>query len=125
MKPKVLDGLVLAYGVLLIVLGLIGGLVGHSTISLIAGIASGAIVLFFLAITAKKRQVGRIGVAVVSLILFLQFAGSIAMRLNAAPTAVAPKTPIWQAYVIAPVSLIVFLALGVGHMMAMKAKRLD
>ena len=121
-KPKVLDGLVLAYGVLLIALGLYGGLVGHSNISLIAGLGSGVLVLGFLAVTAKKRQVGRIGVAVVSLLLFLNFAGSIARNATATTP---PKTPVWQAYVLAPASLIVFLALGLGHMRATKARRLE
>lgn len=124
MKPKVLDGIVLAYGVFLIVLGIVGYVVGHHVMSLIAGGVAGALVLFFLSITAKKRQIGRIGVAVISLLMFLQFAGSIAMRMSADP-ATAPKTPIWQAYVIAPVSLLVFLALGMGHMAAMRERRLE
>lgn len=122
MKPKVLDGLVLAYGLMLIALGIVGFVAGGSVISLVAGGISGALVLFFLAITAKKRQIGRIGVAVVSLLMFLNFAGAIAKNLTATTP---PKTPVWQAYVIAPVSLIVFLALGIGHMTAMKAKRLE
>ena len=125
MKPKVLDGLVLAYGLLLIALGVVGYALGHSVISLIAGGVSGALVLFFLAITAKKRQIGRIGVAVISLLMFLNFAGAIASRLSAVATANPPKTPIWQAYVLAPVSLLVFLALGFGHMAAMKARKLE
>jgi uncharacterized membrane protein (UPF0136 family) len=123
-KPKALDRIVLSYGIFLIVMGVIGYVVGHHLMSLIAGGLAGALVLFFLAITAKKRQIGRIGVAVISLLMFLQFAGSIAMRLTADP-ATAPKTPIWQAYVIAPVSLLVFAALGMGHMAAMKERRLE
>jgi len=123
-KPKVLDGLVLAYGLLLIALGIVGYAIGHSVISLIAGGVSGALVLFFLAITAKKRQVGRIGVAVISLLMFLNFAGAIAKNLTADP-AIASKTPVWQAYVLAPVSLLVFLALGIGHMLAMKERKLE
>ena len=122
MKPKVLDGLVLAYGLLLIIMGIVGYVLGHSVISLIAGGTVGALVLIFLAITAKKRQVGRIGVAVLSLLMFLNFAGAIARNLTATTP---PKTPVWQAYVIAPISLLVFLALGVGHMSAMKARRLE
>ena len=121
-KPKVLDGIVLAYGLCLIVLGIVGYVLSQSLISLIAGVVSGALVLVFLAITAKKRQLGRIGVAAISLLMALQFAGSIVRNLTATTPS---KTPVWQAYVIAPVSLLVFLALGLGHMQAMKAKRLE
>lgn len=122
MKPKVLDGLVLAYGLFLIAMGILGYVLAKHWQSLAGGVVAGALVLFFLAITAKKRQAGRIGVAVVSLLMFLQFAGSIARSLAATTPS---KTPVWQAFVIAPVSLLVFLALGLGHMSAMKAKRLE
>ena len=122
MKPKVLDGIVLAYGLFLIVLGIVGYATSQHLISLIAGGVSGALVLFFLAITAKFRQAGRIGVAVISLLMFLNFAGAIARSLTATTPS---KTPIWQAYTVAPISLLVFLALGFGHMQAIKAKRLE
>lgn len=122
MKPKVLDGLVLAYGIFLIAMGALGYILSHHVISLIAGGTAGVLVLVFLAITAKKRQIGRIGVAAISLLMFLNFAAAIAKNLTATTP---PKTPIWQAYTIAPVSLLVFLALGMGHMAAMKERRLD
>jgi len=123
MKPKVLDGLVLFYGLLLIVLGVIGYVVGHHFMSLVGGGTAGVLVLGFLAITAKKRQLGRIGVATVSLLMFLMFAGQIA-----SPKATNPGDPprrVWQAYTAASASLVVFLALGYGHMSAMKERKLE
>ena len=122
MKPKVLDGIVLAYGLFLIALGIVAYAISQHTMSLVGGGGAGLLVLGFLAITAKKRQLGRIGVAVVSLGMLLMFTGTIVRSLNATTPS---KTPVWQAYTIAPVSLLVFLALGVGHMQAMKAKRLE
>lgn len=121
-KPKVLDGLVLAYGLLLILMGILGYVLAHHWQSLAGGVTAGALVLVLLAITAKKRQIGRIGVATISLLMFLMFAGTIASHLTATTP---PKTPVWQAYVIAPISLLVFLALGLGHLGAMKARRLE
>ena len=122
MKPKTLDGIVLAYGIFLIAMGVLGYILSKHLISLIAGGTAGALVLVFLAITAKKRQIGRIGVATISLLMFLNFAGAIAKNLTATTP---PKTPVWQAYTIAPISLLVFLALGMGHMAAMKERRLE
>ena len=122
MKPKVLDGIVFAYGVFLILMGALGYLLSKHIISLIAGGTAGLLVLVFLAVTAKNRQVGRIGVAVVSLLMFLNFAGAIARSLTATTP---PKTPVWQAYTIAPISILVFLALGLGHMSAVKARKLE
>ena len=122
MKPKVLDTIVLVYGVFLILMGALGYALSKHVISLIAGGAAGLLVLVFLAITAKNRQVGRIGVAVVSILMFLNFAGAIARNLTATTP---PKTPVWQAYTIAPISLLVFLALGFGHMSAIKARKLE
>lgn len=121
MKPKVLDGLVLAYGLLLIALGVFGYLKDGSIISLAAGVGSGAVVLVFLAITAKKRQLGRIGVAVVSLLLLGRFGMQSMKAMNAA----ADGKAVWHVYTIAIASLIVFLALGAGHMMAMRERRLE
>ncbi len=123
MKPKVLDGLVLVYGILLIALGIAGFVIAGSVISLIAGVAFGVLVLVFLAITATKRQLGRIGVAVVALIMLGQFGVKVIQSLSA--NAAAPKTPVWQAWTITIASLIVFAALGLGHMSAMKARRLE
>lgn len=122
MKPKVLDGIVFAYGVFLILMGALGYLLSKHIISLIAGGTAGLLVLVFLAITAKNRQAGRIGVAVVSLLMFLNFAGAIARNLTATTPS---KTPVWQAYTIAPISILVFLALGLGHMSAVKARKLE
>ncbi len=121
MKPKLLDGLVLAYGLLLIALGIYGYAKDQSLISLIAGGASGAIVLLFLVITAKNRQAGRIGVAVVSLLLLGRFGMSSMKALHAPPDGAA----VWHVYTIAVASLIVFLALGFGHMSAVKARKLE
>ena len=121
MKPKVLDALVLAYGLILIALGVIGYMKDGSAISLGAGVVSGLIVLGFLAITAKKRQVGRIGVAVVSLLLLGQF-GMKSIKAIGAPD---DGKAVWHVYIIAITSLVVFVALGLGHMMAMKEKKLE
>lgn len=123
MKPKVLDALVLVYGLLLIALGVIGYVVGHHFMSLVGGGTAGVLVLGFLYITAKKRQLGRIGVAVVSLLMFLMFAGTIVNPPTPKPGDPPRKT--WQAYTAASASLVVFLALGLGHMTAMKEKRLE
>lgn len=124
MKPKVLDGLVLGYGLLLIALGVIGYLISGSIISLIAGGGAGALVLVFLAITAKKRQIGRIGVAVISLLMLGNFGVKAIKSLSAAPMT-GTQTPTWHVWTIAIASLIVFLALGLGHMAAMKERRLE
>lgn len=121
MKPKVLDGLVLGYGLLLIALGVYGYLKDGSAISLGAGLASGILVLIFLAITAKKRQVGRIGVAVVSLLLLGRFGMSSIKALGAPSDGKA----VWHIYTIAIASLVVFAALGIGHMGAMRERRLE
>jgi uncharacterized membrane protein (UPF0136 family) len=120
-KPKVLDGLVLVYGLVLIALGVIGFMKDGSAISLGAGLASGIIVLIFLGITAKKRQIGRIGVAVVSLALLGQFGMKSLKAMNAPDDGKA----VWHVYTIAIASLIVFLALGLGHMSAMKERKLE
>ena len=121
MKPKVLDGLVLAYGLLLIALGVYGYAKDGSAISLIAGCGMGVLVLVFLGITAKKRQLGRIGVAVVSLLLLARFGMGSLKAMNAPPDGKA----VWHVYTIALASLAVFVALGIGHMMAIKEKRLE
>ena len=123
MKPKVLDGLVLAYGLLLIALGVVGYVKGHHFMSLVGGGTAGALVLFFLAITAKKRQLGRIGVATIALLMFLMFTGMLVSPSTPKPG--DPPRQVWQAYTASTASLIVFLALGFGHMSAMKAKRLE
>lgn len=119
-KPKVLDGLILGYGLSLIALGLIAYLKAGSAMSL-AGCVAGALVLGFLAITAKKRQVGRIGVAVVALVLLGKFGMESFKALNAPSDGKA----VWHVYTIALASLAVFLALGIGHMAAMREKRLE
>ncbi|RYG21537.1 hypothetical protein EON82_18645 [bacterium] len=124
MKPKVLDGLVLAYGLLLIALGVIGYLISGSVVSLAAGGGAGVLVLIFLAITAKKRQIGRIGVAVLSLLMLGNFGVKAIKSLSAAPTT-GNTTPVWHVWTLAIASLIVFVALGLGHMSAMKERRLE
>lgn len=123
MKPKVLDGLVLLYGLLLIALGVIGYVVGHHFMSLVGGGTAGVLVLVFLGITAKKRQLGRIGVAVISLLMFLMFAGMLVSPPAAKPGDPPRKT--WQAYTAVSASLVVFFALGFGHMSAMKERKLE
>lgn len=129
MKPKLLDGLILGYGILLIALGVVGYLIskanGHpSIVSLVAGTASGLVVLAFLAITAKKRQIGRIGVAVVSLLMLGQFGMKAIKSLNSDPAAVA-ATPVWHVWTLALSSLVVFIALGMSHMAAKRERRLE
>ena len=121
MKPKVLDGLVLVYGLLLIALGVYGYTKDGSVISLLAGGISGLLVLGFLAVTAKNRQLGRIGVAVVSLLLLGRFGMSAFKALNAPSDGAA----VWHIYTIALASLVVFVALGVGHLGATKARKLE
>lgn len=122
-KPKVLDGLVLFYGLFLIAMGAIGYIVGHHFMSLVGGGTAGVLVLVFLGITAKKRQLGRIGVATISLLMFFMFAGMLVSPPTPKPG--DPPRKVWQAYTTAGVSLVVFLALGMGHMTAMKARRLE
>ena len=123
MKPKVLDGIVLVYGLFLIALGIVGYVRTQHVMSLMGGVTMGVLVLGFLAITAKKRQLGRIGVATISLLVALMFIGRFLAPASANPA--TPPPAVWQNYAGIVASLLVFLALGVGHMQAMKTKRLE
>lgn len=113
-----LNALVAVYGVLLIVLGAYGYLFteSKSIVSLIAGGAAGLLTLAFLWYTKTNPRVGRIGNAVVALAL----AGQFLPKALKGPA--SPGDAIWHVWTIALASILVFLALGAGHMMAMKGK---
>jgi uncharacterized membrane protein (UPF0136 family) len=68
MRLRWLDALILGYGILLIVMGIVGYLHG-SVISLVTGGISGVLEIGFAALTTTNPRVGRIGSAVVALLI--------------------------------------------------------
>jgi hypothetical protein len=105
-----LDALVLFYGILLIVMAVIGFLKG-SVISLIVGGVCGALEIGFAALAKSNPRVGRIGSAVISLLILGQFLPAyFAKHLTTALI-------LWVS------SLIVFVCLLGGHLYAMRLRK--
>lgn len=111
MRMRWLDGLVILYGVFLIAMGIYGFATKGSTVSLIAGTISGLIEIGLGVITPKNPRVGRIGAAVVALLMFGNFAKE--LHPGGKPDLIA----------IAVVSMIVFLLLLGGHFYAMNRRK--
>lgn len=112
MRFRSLDALVLVYAILLIALGIYAYLDVHHLPSMLGGVGSGVVELLFLAYTSKNPRVGRMGAAIVALLLFFMFFG---MMIQ--------KGPAWNNVTIALASLIVVVALVGGHMTAMSRRR--
>lgn len=113
MKP--VDLAVLALGILSIafgVLGFVGATSGHgSPISLIAGGGLGAALLALLAYTKTNPRVGRIGSAVVTLVL-----------LGWSASTYFKKHTVYPHGIMMVASLATFGILGYGHMAATKSR---
>ena len=110
MRIRWLDALVLFYGILLIVLAVDGYLHG-SLISLISGGIFGLLEIGFAAFTTTNPRVGRIGSAVVALIILGRFLPSYFEN---------HKT---TSLILAVASAIVFVCLLGGHFYAMSRRK--
>jgi len=113
MRLKWLDGLVIFYGILLIAFGIQGYLKhdANSTAALITRTISGVIVIGLAAYTKTNPRVGRIGSAVIALLimghtfpLYFQKHGTVAL-------------------ILALSSLVVFCSLLGGHFAAVQKKK--
>jgi hypothetical protein len=113
MRVRWLDGLVLLYGIILIASGIYGYLLhnSNSTAALIGRCAAGAIVIGLAAYTRTNPRMGRIGVAVISL---LTFGHTLQLYFEK-----HSKTGL----AISIISLLVFVCLLGGHFAAMKKKK--
>lgn len=115
---KTIDASVLILAILSIAFGVVGfmGWAGGkpSLVSLIAGGGLGAVLLGFLAFTKTNPRVGRIGSAVVTLVLALWGASKF----------FGPNGGHWFPHgIIMIVAIVTFLLLGGGHMAAMKDRK--
>jgi len=115
MRLRSLDVLVAAYGLLVIALAVYAFVATHSKMSLMMGGSSGVLVLILLAVSFKSPRVGRIGTAVIALILGIFFIKE-CLKTGFAKV---------DFDVLALASIVVVVALGAGHMYAMKQKRLE
>ena len=110
MRLRWLDALVLFYGILLIAMGIYGYMATKHMPSLIAGCTAGVLVIGFAALTQSNPRVGRIGSAVIALLMVGMFTPKILDgKLDLAILGVA--------------SLIVFLCLAGGHFYAMSRRK--
>jgi hypothetical protein len=112
-KIRWLDGLVIAYGILLIASGIYGYFLhnANSMVALITRSVSGAIELGLVAYTTTNPRVGRIGAAVVALVIF----GHTAMLYF-------QKRGV-TSLILSVASLIVVCCLLGGHFAAMKKRK--
>ncbi|HWD40323.1 MAG TPA: TMEM14 family protein [Fimbriimonas sp.] len=111
MRMRWLDGLVLAYGLLLIVMAIYAYAVAHSVMSLIMGGGSGILEIGFAALTQTNPRIGRIGSAAISLVLMGFFIPE------------ALKKGKVDMYILAAASVIVFVCLMGGHFYAMSRRK--
>jgi hypothetical protein len=114
-KIRWLDGLVIAYGILLIAAGIHGYLSPHGTanpmVSLITRSVSGAIAIGLAAYTTTNPRVGRIGSAVLALLIF-GHTGVLYLQKGGVTS-----------LVLCVASLIVVCCLLGGHFAAMKKRK--
>ncbi len=111
MRMRWLDALVLAYGILLIAMGIYASAKYHETASLIGGGVTGVLEIGFAAFTVTNPRVGRIGSAVIALLLIGMMGSEYAKsgKLNFLILTVA--------------SVIVFVCLMGGHFYAMSKRK--
>jgi len=114
MRMRWLDALVLVYGILLITLALYAYFVAHSLPSLIFGGGSGILEIGFAALTRSNPRVGRIGSAVVALLIAGKFV----------PECFKPN-PKWDFVLLAASSVVVFVCLLGGHFYAMSKRKAE
>ena len=112
MRLRWLDALVLSYGILLIALALYAFETKHSIMSLIMGGGSGVLEIGLAALSLTHPRPGRIGCAVVALILSVFFVQQ------------CIKSDFkWDFVVLAVASIIVVVSLMGGHLYAMSKKK--
>jgi hypothetical protein len=112
MRSKWLDVVVLVYALLLVASG-IHAFFDHNTVGLITRCISGVVVLCLAAYGRTNPRVGRIGIAVLALVIM----GHTAIEFF--------KKHGTTSLILAVASLIVFASLGAGHMLAMKKLKED
>jgi uncharacterized membrane protein (UPF0136 family) len=107
MKSQWLDAVVVAYAILLVASG-IHGFLDHNMVALITRCVSGAVVLGLAAYGKTNPRVGRIGIAVLALVIMGHTAVEYLKRHGT------------TSLILAVASLVVFACLLSGHFLAMR-----